>query len=238
MLDLIHEQAPSIPFRPSVVEQLHRDLYQYTTVPAGRWKTTENAIEEELPDGTKRVRFRTVAAADTPAAMDELHAAFVDTRDAGEHHPLLLIGCYVFDFLAIHPFRDGNGRMARLLTLLLLYQSGYGVGRYVSLERLVNDAKEGYYRRCRRRASAGTTTSTRSGRGSSTCSASSWPRTANSRIGSGCSPMAAGRRPPPSSASFATASPTSSPSRMSARLRSEPAIRSSARSWPASATRE
>ena len=145
VLDLIHEQARDIPFRPSVVEQLHRDLYQYTAVPAGRWKTTENAIEEELPDGTKRVRFRTVAAAETPAAMDELHAAFLSARDAGEHHPLLLIGCYVFDFLAIHPFRDGNGRMARLLTLLLLYQSGYGVGRYVSLERLVNDAREGYY---------------------------------------------------------------------------------------------
>ena len=145
VLDLIHEQAPSIPFRPSVVEQLHRDLYQYTTVPAGRWKTTENAIEEELPDGTKQVRFRTVAAADTPAAMDELHAAFLRARDAGEHHPLLLIGCYVFDFLAVHPFRDGNGRMARLLTLLLLYQSGYSVGHYVSLERLVNDTREGYY---------------------------------------------------------------------------------------------
>ena len=145
VLDLIHEQARDIPFRPSVVEQLHRDLYQYTAVPAGRWKTTENAIEEELPDGTKRVRFRTVAAAETPAAMDELHTGFLSARDAGEHHPLLLIGCYVFDFLAIHPFRDGNGRMARLLTLLLLYQSGYGVGRYVSLERLVNDARDGYY---------------------------------------------------------------------------------------------
>jgi Fic family protein len=145
VLDLIHEQARDIPFRPSVVEQLHRDLYQYTAVPAGHWKTTENAIEEELPDGTKRVRFQTVAAADTPAAMDELHAAFLRERDAGEHHPLLLIGCYVFDFLAIHPFRDGNGRMSRLLTLLLLYQSGYEVGRFVSLERLINEAREGYY---------------------------------------------------------------------------------------------
>jgi Fic family protein len=86
-----------------------------------------------------------VAAADTPAAIEELHRRFLRARDAGEHHPLLLIGACVFDFLAIHPFRDGNGRMARLLTLLLLYQSGYGVGRYVSLERLVNDAKEGYY---------------------------------------------------------------------------------------------
>jgi Fic family protein len=86
-----------------------------------------------------------VAAADTPAAIDELHTAFLRARDAGEHHPLLLIGCYVFDFLAIHPFRDGNGRMARLLTLLLLYQSGYEVGRYISLERLVNGARDGYY---------------------------------------------------------------------------------------------
>jgi Fic family protein len=145
VLDLIHDQASDIPFRPSVVEQLHRDLYGYTAVPAGRWKTTENAIEERLPDGSSRVRFRTVAAADTPAAMDELHTAFLRARDSGEHHPLLLLGCYVFDFLAIHPFRDGNGRMARLLTLLLLYQSGYGVGRYVSLERLVNEAREGYY---------------------------------------------------------------------------------------------
>lgn len=145
VLDLIHEQAREIPFHPAVVEQLHRDLYQYTAVPAGRWKTMENAIEEELPDGTTRVRFSTVAAADTPAAMEELHAAFLRARDAGEHHPLLLIGCYVFDFLAIHPFRDGNGRMARLLTLLLLYQSGYDVGRYISLERLINQAREGYY---------------------------------------------------------------------------------------------
>ena len=145
VLDLIHESAREISFRPSVVEQLHRDLYQYTAVPAGRWKTLENAIEEELPDGARRIRFRTVPAAETPAAMDELHRRFHEARDAGEHHPLLLIGAYVFDFLAIHPFRDGNGRMARLLTLLLLYQSGYEVGRYVSLERLVHDAKEGYY---------------------------------------------------------------------------------------------
>lgn len=67
-------------------------------------------------------------------------------RDVAAHHPLLLIGAYVFDFLAIHPFRDGNGRISRLLTILLLYQAGYGVGRYISLERLVNEAKDGYFR--------------------------------------------------------------------------------------------
>jgi Fic family protein len=120
VLDLIHERALDIPFQPSVVEQLHRDLYQYTARPAGRWKVVDNA-------------------------MEELHRRFLRAREAGEHHPLLLSGCYVFDFLAIHPFLDGNGRMARLLTLLMLYQSGYGVGRYISLERLVNDRKDSYY---------------------------------------------------------------------------------------------
>lgn len=145
VLDLIHSDARQIPFRPSVVAQLHRDLYQYTTVPAGHWKTVDNAIEEVGLDGARRLRFQTVAAVDTPAAMEELHRRFLQAREAGEHHPLLLIGAYVFDFLAIHPFRDGNGRMARLLTLLLLYQSGYDVGRYVSLERLVNEARDGYY---------------------------------------------------------------------------------------------
>ena len=145
VLDTIHASAPHIPFQPTVVEQFHRDLYQYTSVPAGRWKTVENSITETLPDGTIRERFRTVPAAQTPAAMEELHERFLAARDAGEHHPLLLTGCYVFDFLAIHPFRDGNGRIGRLLTLLLLYQSGYEVGRYISLERLVSHSRESYY---------------------------------------------------------------------------------------------
>jgi Fic family protein len=144
VLDLIHSSAPSIPFRPSVVEQLHRDLYQYTGVPAGRWKTVENSITQNEPDGSETVRFKTVSALETPAAMDELHERFSRARDA-EYHPALLVGCYVFDFLAIHPFRDGNGRMGRLLTLLALYQAGYDVGRYVSLERLINDTRETYY---------------------------------------------------------------------------------------------
>ncbi len=145
VLDTIHASAPHIPFKPSVVEQLHRNLYQFTNVPAGRWKTGENEIEEERADRTKVVRFRTVPAAETPAAMEELHTRFADALAAHEHHPLLLIGCYVFDFLAIHPFRDGNGRMARLLTLLALYQSGYEVGRFISLERLIEESKETYY---------------------------------------------------------------------------------------------
>lgn len=145
VLDTINASAEHIPFTPRVVEQLHRDLYQFTPTAAGRWKSVENTISEIRPDGVRVVRFRTVSAIETPAAMEELHERFARARDSGEHHPLLLIGCYVFDFLAIHPFLDGNGRISRLLTLLALYQAGYEIGRFVSLERLIDSNREGYY---------------------------------------------------------------------------------------------
>jgi Fic family protein len=144
-LDTIHSSAEHIPFKPSVVEQFHRDLYQFTNTPAGRWKSVENSIEEVTPAGVKVLRFQTVTAIETPAAMGELHDRFALALDSGAHHPLLLVGCYVFDFLAIHPFRDGNGRISRLLTLLLLYQAGYEVGRFISLERLIDNTRETYY---------------------------------------------------------------------------------------------
>jgi Fic family protein len=145
VLDTINENATSIPFTPSVVEQLHRDLYQFTNTPAGRWKTVENSIQEVRPDGFRVARFQTVSAAQTPAAMEELHERFAAASESGAHHRLLLIGCYVFDFLAIHPFRDGNGRISRLLTLLALYQAGYEIGHYVSLERLIDETRGTYY---------------------------------------------------------------------------------------------
>ncbi len=145
VLDTIDADAAHIPFTPSVVEQLHRDLYQFTNVPAGHWKTVENSIMEVAPDGTRAVRFQTLPALATPAAMAELHERFAAALESNEHHPLPLIGCYIFDFLAIHPFTDGNGRISRLLTLLALYQAGYDVGRYVSLERLIDETRETYY---------------------------------------------------------------------------------------------
>lgn len=144
-LDTIHASARDIPFTPGVVEQLHRDLYRFTNVPAGRWKSVDDTIEEEQPDGSRTIRFQPISAAATPDAMQELHAAFAKASQSPAYHPLLLIGCYVFDFLAVHPFRDGNGRMARLLTLLALYQAGYEVGRFISLERLISDSRETYY---------------------------------------------------------------------------------------------
>ena len=146
VLDSIHSSALGIPFEPGVVEQLHRDLHQFSGVRwAGRWKSSDNTVTEKLPDGTEVVRFTPVSAFQTPAAMEELHERFNSAWDADTYHRLLLIGCYTLDFLVIHPFNDGNGRMSRLLTLLLLYKGGYEVGRFVSIEKLIEKTSETYY---------------------------------------------------------------------------------------------
>lgn len=146
VLDTIHSSALGIPFKPGVVEQLHRDLHQFSGVRwAGRWKSSDNTVTEKLPDGTEVVRFTPVSAFQTPAAMEELHERFNSAWDADTYHRLLLIGCYALDFLVIHPFNDGNGRMSRLLTLLLLYKGGYEVGRFVSIEKLIEKTSETYY---------------------------------------------------------------------------------------------
>jgi Fic family protein len=145
VLDLIHSNAEGIPFKANVLLQLHRDLYQFTGIRAGEWKGLDNEVEEELPDGTKRVRFKPLSAFETPPAMDELHERFTEAWELDTYHRLLLTGAYIFDFTVIHPFNDGNGRMSRLLTLLLLYHGGYEVGRFVSLEKLIDKTKESYY---------------------------------------------------------------------------------------------
>jgi Fic family protein len=144
-LATIHSNHANMPFTPGVVLQLHRDLYQFVAQQGGRWKMTDNEISETRADGTKFVRFRPIPAFRTPDAMEKLHTRFREKWERGEIDPLLLIPAYVLDFLCIHPFTDGNGRMARLLTLLLLYQAGYEVGRYISLEHLIENQREGYY---------------------------------------------------------------------------------------------
>jgi Fic family protein len=145
VLTTIHSSYAYIPFTPSVILQLHRDLYQFTVGEGGRWKSADNVISATYPDGTKIVRFQPVAAYVTPNAMEHLHERFNHLWQSEEIEPLLLIPTYVLDFLCIHPFSDGNGRMARLLTLLLLYKAGYEVGRFISLERIVEITKESYY---------------------------------------------------------------------------------------------
>lgn len=149
-LDLIHQSAAHMPLTPNVILQLHRDLYRFTGTPGGRWKTSDNHIEERRPDGTAIVLFETVPFGATAAAVDELCARARALAGTGAHHPLLVAGSCVLDLLCIHPFLDGNGRIARLLTLMMLYQAGYGVGRFVSLERIVEESKEGYYSALRR----------------------------------------------------------------------------------------
>jgi len=146
VLATIHANAPDMtPFTPGLVQQLHRDLFRYTTQPGGDWKATDNAITEIRPDGTRLVRFQPTPAHLTPMAMEDLHRDFRARQEESDVDALLLIPAYVLDFLCIHPFRDGNGRMARLLTLLLLYQAGYEVGRFISLEQIIEHTKESYY---------------------------------------------------------------------------------------------
>ena len=146
VLATIHENYDYIPPRANVILQLHRDLYQYSGMGiGGHFKNTDNVIEEELEDGTKRVRFCPATAFETPEMIENLCNQFLREVDRGEVDPLLLIPMFVLDFLCIHPFNDGNGRMSRLLTLLLLYRSGYIVGKYISIEMLIEKTKDTYY---------------------------------------------------------------------------------------------
>jgi Fic family protein len=145
VLNTIHANYADIQFTTGAVLQFHRDLYQFLPGEGGKWKPVNNEITETRPDGTKVVRFAPVPAHQTQDAMEKLHKRFDTSWQAREVEPLLLISTYVLDFLCIHPFRDGNGRMARLLTLLLLYKAGYEVGRYISLEHMVEQTRESYY---------------------------------------------------------------------------------------------
>jgi Fic family protein len=146
VLDQIHANGANIPFEPRYVEQLHGYLARFTgDRTAGRWKGLDNMVEEHRPDGTVVVRFQPVSANGTPKAMEDLHAGFARATERGQYAPLLLAAAYVLDFLVIHPFRDGNGRMARLITLWLLYICGDEVGRYISIEKIIEESKETYY---------------------------------------------------------------------------------------------
>jgi Fic family protein len=146
VLRTIHDSAPHIPFSDGIILQFHRDLMKYSREPGGTWKQSINQIAEKLPDGTlKRIRFQPVDPFATPAFMAGLHEGYREALRQAEVAPLLLIPLYVLDFLCIHPFSDGNGRMSRLLTTLMLYHQGFEVCRYISLERMVERTSESYY---------------------------------------------------------------------------------------------
>ena len=146
VLALVHENYESIPVRSNYIRQLHRDLLQYTGYTyGGQFKTTPNEIVQISGNGEKTVRFRPAEPYETPAAVEQICESFRRALDLEVVDELILIPCFILDFLCIHPFADGNGRMSRLLTLLLLYRSGYLVGRYISIEKVIADTKDAYY---------------------------------------------------------------------------------------------
>lgn len=144
-LALIHDSALAMPLTTNLILQLHQTIFRYLPGDGGKWKSSNNEIVERLADGTRRLRFRPVPSIATPQAMGDLVAGWQRAQLAPASDALVLTPLLVLDFLCIHPFRDGNGRVGRLLTLLALYQAGYEVGRYISLERVIEESKETYY---------------------------------------------------------------------------------------------
>src|ERR1019366_6642608 len=143
-LNLIHTKAEHLPIPPDLMRRLHK-LCQEGGGDAGQFKRVDNEVIELRPGAAPVIRFKCVSAKATPAAVDELCLVYRHAIDQDHIPPLVAIGAFIIDFLCIHPFRDGNGRVSRLLTLLALYQHGYEVGRYISLERLIEESKEDYY---------------------------------------------------------------------------------------------
>lgn len=145
-LQLIHESHADMRFAQNVVLQLHHMLYRYQPGTGGRWKNADNQIVERGADKVVvRVRFNPTSAVATPQAMADLTTNYGDAIAGSLADPLMLLPLTVLDFLCIHPFTDGNGRVGRLLSLLLLYHFDYQVGRYISLERIIEDSRETYY---------------------------------------------------------------------------------------------
>ncbi len=145
VLASIHATHTNLHLSNKLILDWHRALYRYTDERGGAWKSKDNAILEVMPDGRQVVRFQPVSALATQEFMERLLTLFRQAMDRKDTDPLLLIATFILDFECIHPFKDGNGRIGRLLTLLLLYQAGYEVGRYISLERIVEESKETYY---------------------------------------------------------------------------------------------
>ena len=140
----IHSNYANLSIMPDTLQRLHA-LCQSTSGDAGQFKRVDNDIVEYLPGQAPVVRFHCVKAEKTPVAVEELCRHYQRALNQENIPPLIAIAALVLDFLCIHPFRDGNGRVSRLLTLLALYQHGYEVGRYISLERLIEDSREDYY---------------------------------------------------------------------------------------------
>ncbi|QEJ94294.1 Fic family protein [Treponema phagedenis] len=146
VLRTIHESFEYIDISSSIILQLHRDLYKFSQKSiGGRFKNTQNYISETKANGSNEILFTPLSPYETPAAIDEICKNYNQAIDDNTINPLILIPTFIHDFLCIHPFNDGNGRMSRLLTTLLLYKLGFFVGRYISLEEKIEKSKNIYY---------------------------------------------------------------------------------------------
>lgn len=146
VLNLVHENYEYISITPNYILQMHGELLKHTTFSyGGKFKTIPNEIAKTLADGTREVIFKPLESYETPDAIANLCESYQKEISKEIVDPLILIPCFILDFLCIHPFNDGNGRMSRLLTLLLLYKSGYMVGQYISIEKAIADTKDDYY---------------------------------------------------------------------------------------------
>ena len=143
-LSLVHAKYESLRITSETIKELHR-LCRGQSWDAGKWKEKDNDIIRKNPDGRIEVIFKPVSAARTPEMMRQLCLAYENSVSQLKYPGLYAVACLVLDFLSIHPFRDGNGRVSRLLTLLALYQHGFMVGKYISIERIVEQSKETYY---------------------------------------------------------------------------------------------
>ena len=146
VLDMIHESYEYIPISSNYILQLHQNLYRFTNRSiGGHFKNSDNHIVAKDENGIEHVIFEPLSPLETPIAIDRICEEFNRVSATEEVDTLLLIPIFIHDFLCVHPFNDGNGRMSRLLTTLLLYRAGYVVGRYVSLEKKIADLKDLYY---------------------------------------------------------------------------------------------
>ena len=146
VLNVIHESFDAIPITKNYILQLHKMLYSHMNNPiAGQTKNVQNYISTTYPDGHTEILFTPLSPFETPEAIDAICNEYNRVIGNMELEPLIAIPVFVHDFLCIHPFNDGNGRMSRLLTTLLLYRSGFFVGRYISLEAKIAKNKDLYY---------------------------------------------------------------------------------------------
>ncbi len=145
ILNDLHTNTGRYKLTPQLILKWIKQLYRYTSVNVDGYKKEDNAILEILPNGKTVIRFRPLSAKATPKAIEKLCDSFSKSISENKVEPLLAVASFVLDFECIHPFKDGNGRIGRLLTLLLLYQIGYEVGRFISIERIIEESKEAYY---------------------------------------------------------------------------------------------